>query len=329
MPKPCTTVVLDAGGRYGLHPTWKPFKGELNYFLFELDGQEARRLAEKYRDRADEIIVVNKALSDRDEDITVSYFRNRAMTSTVTRNPISALFQTERLSEVDITGTEVISATSIDKFCQQNRLAADFLKLDTEGTEYKILEGAKLQLQDNLWGVRSEVAFDYIFEGMPLFGEINQLMLDNDFFLLNIDYTGQGDYQNDFVKVDGRYGILTSSDAVWLKRIPYLFDKVRGVSTTIEEQVLKYAAFCFNNNAPDVATKVLLEGVQAHSLDYNTLRGTRLFSFVNIATQKLFYSLKWQPGQTLVSHQETYQRMFGLPMKTVNEFMESLELNPD
>lgn len=29
--------VLDAGGRCGLHPTWKSFTGELNYHLFEPD----------------------------------------------------------------------------------------------------------------------------------------------------------------------------------------------------------------------------------------------------------------------------------------------------
>ena len=31
------TTVLDAGGRYGLHPNWKPFTGELDYYLFEPD----------------------------------------------------------------------------------------------------------------------------------------------------------------------------------------------------------------------------------------------------------------------------------------------------
>ena len=29
------TIVIDAGGRYGLHPSWKPFNGALKYYLFE------------------------------------------------------------------------------------------------------------------------------------------------------------------------------------------------------------------------------------------------------------------------------------------------------
>ena len=40
------TRVIEAGGRYGMHPTWKAFTGELNYFSFEPDraafGWQAR-----------------------------------------------------------------------------------------------------------------------------------------------------------------------------------------------------------------------------------------------------------------------------------------------
>ena len=48
------TTVLDAGGRYGIHPTWKPFTGELKYYLFEPDPSERARLKRKYKHRASE-----------------------------------------------------------------------------------------------------------------------------------------------------------------------------------------------------------------------------------------------------------------------------------
>ena len=58
MSKCFKTTVLDAGGRYGIHPSWKPFSGELEYYLFEPDRGESERLEKKYSRRSDEIKVV-------------------------------------------------------------------------------------------------------------------------------------------------------------------------------------------------------------------------------------------------------------------------------
>ena len=58
------TIVLDAGGRYGLHPSWKPFTGELLYYLFEPDIEEASRLRQKYESRKEEVIIDDRALND-------------------------------------------------------------------------------------------------------------------------------------------------------------------------------------------------------------------------------------------------------------------------
>jgi FkbM family methyltransferase len=88
--------VLDAGGRYGLHPSWKPFTGELDYYLFEPDPAEAMRLEQKYSHRSNEIKVVDKAVTKEDGTLTINFFRNRAMSSSVSRAPLSASFHGER-----------------------------------------------------------------------------------------------------------------------------------------------------------------------------------------------------------------------------------------
>jgi FkbM family methyltransferase len=312
--------VLDAGGRYGLHPSWKPFTGELDYYLFEPDPAKAMRLEQKYSHRSNEIKVVDKAVTKEDGTLTINFFRNRAMSSSVSRAPLSASFHGEREQEVDIVDKIECPAVSIDSFCNKNKLKLDFIKLDTEGTEFAILEGAQKQLE-NIMGVRCEVAFDKIFEGMPMFGDIHELLIDKGFYLLNLDYEGRGDYQNDFVNVNERYGILTSTDGVWLRRQDDLEKN--------ETQYLKYAAFCLCNNAPDVALDALFRGKIKYELDYSKVESSRLYRFVDISIQKLFYSLKWQPGQSLKQSQDAYLEIFGKKMKEMNHFMESIELNPD
>ena len=182
------------------------------------------------------------------------------MSSSSVRLPVSSLFkEAQREDEVEVVKSIETNAVSIDSYCVNNRLLLDFLKLDTEGNEYHILQGAKKQLQGNILGVRCEVSFDYIFEGMPLFSTLHDFMLSQNFYLLNLDYDGKGDYQNNFVKTNEAYGILTFTDAVWMRRPNYLFESTYESSGSLEIKVMKYAAFCLMNNASDVAVSILLE----------------------------------------------------------------------
>ena len=323
------TIVIDAGGRYGLHPTWKSFAGELAYYLFEPDASECERLNSKYSNRTDEVSVMNLALDENDGVVEIDLFRNRAMSSSAVRNPISSLFKDERLREVEIIDRLKIQSRSIDSFSSENMLEVDFLKLDTEGSEYEILLGARGQISKSVIGIRVEVSFDHIFEGKPLFGAISDFLLNEDFFLLNLDYNGRVDYQNEFVNVDGKYGILTASDAVFLRRKESLLkiDEIGGMSQAI--RILKYAAFCFENGAPDVGLDLLLSARRDHGANFELVNYSRLFNFVDLCIHKLFYSLKWQPGQKLQRHADCYRQIFDREMKTMNAYMESKELNPD
>ena len=318
---------MDAGGRYGLHPTWKPFRGEILYVLFEPDTQEAARLQIKYSHRREEINIEALALADHPGTLSIDFFRNRAMSSSAVRAPLSALFAGERAGEVEIVDSVDVPATTIDAYCSQRAVQADFLKLDTEGTELEILRGAEDQLSSGILGVRAEVNFERTFVDKPLFGEIHDFMLERDFYLLNLDYDGRGEYQNDFARIDGRFGILASTDAVWLRRKAYVL-RSQSITGALETSVLKYAAFCFHNFAPDVAIDVLLEGRRVGA-DYLVLRGSRLLSHVDSLLHHHLYSLKWIPGQSLTRSERVYFEILGRTMKTRNAFMESAELNPD
>ena len=102
MNKNLITTVLDAGGRYGIHPTWKSFTGELDYHLFEPDPVESARLIKKYEHRSLEVKVVDQALAENDGRLTIHFFRNRAMSSSAVRLPVSSLFkEAQREAEVE------------------------------------------------------------------------------------------------------------------------------------------------------------------------------------------------------------------------------------
>ena len=319
------TYVLDAGGRYGLHPTWKIFTGELEYHLFEADEIESSRLRNKYKKRDDEIIIINKALSNNNIKLKLNLFKNRAMSSTAKRNPVSSLFKTERKIETRIDKTIIVETTTIDNYCSINKLKLDFLKLDTEGNEFNILQGGIQQLKKSLLGVRSEVSFANIYQGMPQFSAIHDLMIKNNFILLNFDYIGRGDYQNNFVNTNGRYGILTTTDAIYVKDTNYLYDKTLSKNSNLV-RILKYSIFCMCNNAPDLAINVLLKYKIYNIVN---IENTLIYKFLYKSLHKHFYDLKWQPGQSLYEHRNIFFKIFNRNMLKMNEYMESLELNPD
>jgi FkbM family methyltransferase len=318
------TTVLDAGGRYGLHPTWKPFKGELNYFLFEPDHKEAARLTQKYAHRDTEIKIVDMALSDRVGKKRLFLFRNRAMSSCYDRNPICVLFDGERKREVDIEEEVDVETTTVDQYCRDHDIEPDFIKVDTEGGELQVLEGAGRQLDKGVLAVRCEVSFDRIFEGAAMFSDVHQFMLDRGFYLLNLSYDGKGDYCNEFVGSGGKYGILTSCDAVWMRRHEAVFS-----GEDREINILKYAAFCMNNDANDVAIDILLQARERRQLSFDRYRDTKLHQYLEFAVHKLLYSLKWIPGQSLERNKEAYLKIFDTPMMEMHEYNQSTVMNPD
>ena len=322
------TVVIDAGARFGLHPTWKSFSGEMKYYMFDPDTIETDRLKQKYAHRASDIFIFDKPLTKVDgESFTINYFKNRAMSSSSVRNELTELFKNQRKDQVEIESSKTYVGISIDTFSKENNIAIDFLKLDTEGSEYYILNGAITQLNENILGVRSEIAFDNVFENMPLFSDINSFMLKMNFFLLNIDYTGRGDNQSEFIDPCNRYGILTNSDAVWLKRYDVVISQENNPLDKVIKTI-KYAYFCILNNAPDVAIKTLLDGKNKYALEYSMCDGTALLKNLQIAMKKHLYSLKWIPSQNLEKHYDLYREIFHEEMEKLDEFMASIELNP-
>ena len=127
----------------------------------------------------------------------------------------------------------------------------------------------------------------------------------------------------------GKFGILTNCDAVWVKRREFLFAQSSTPCEDRAVRVMKYASFCLNNSASDVAVEILLHARQHHGLDFAPLKDTRLHKFLDRAIHQQFYRLKWQPGQSMQKHQEVYSTIFGKRMLEMHEYNESLEMNPD
>ena len=86
------------------------------------------------------------------------------------------------------------------------------MKIDTQGSEYEILKGGKNVINNSI-GFEIEIEFKEIYLNQPLFNEVNQFLLSNNFILmdfLNLSKWERDNYRN--------FGEIMFVDALYLKR---------------------------------------------------------------------------------------------------------------
>ena len=131
----------------------------------------------------------------------------------------------ERKNEMNVVEEVEVEAIDLNTFTKKISHKVDFLKIDTEGTEFEIL--SNFNYFDEIIAIRSEVCFDRLFENIEkdTFSKIHNHLLDHSFVLLNLDYDGRGDYYSRFISSKEKYGILQSTDAIWIKNLNYVVSR--------------------------------------------------------------------------------------------------------
>jgi FkbM family methyltransferase len=309
-------VVVDAGARYGLHPTWSPASTLCDFFLFEVDNDEVERLKAKYS-AFDNIRVLNTALFDEETTVVINLRRHLGLSSLYEANDEFLRQDKYWIEEHTTVGTCNVDATTLDSFFEHSPV--HFLKLDTEGSEVNILRGAEQHLQSSVLGVRSEVQFAQILQGTPLFGEIHQLMLSYGFELLNFDYSGRGAPQSPFTRND-RYGKLMSTDAVWVLRPSILLERP---SEDFPHDIIRLSLFLMLNNATDYALKLLVDSVRSGQLNMSSLSSDPIFRYIKQEIRLLFKEISYYPSIDLETLDSIYKMLFDEEFPKLHHFYQA------
>ncbi len=131
-------AVIDAGARYGLHPSWSDLRGLVDFHLFEMDADEAARLQRKYQ--SDERITVYPlALYSSNTTLTYRVSEHHALNSVFQSND-DLLRQNEyMLRDFAATAEREVEARTIDSLFAGRDI--HFLNVDIEVAEYEVLKG--------------------------------------------------------------------------------------------------------------------------------------------------------------------------------------------
>jgi FkbM family methyltransferase len=317
-----TTAVMDAGGRYGIHPSWRGYEAPIDYRMFEPEPVEAARLTRKYEGHPDVAVMPFALGAVPDTTIDLFITAHHGYIGATPPNPASLWFGEVRPEEGTVQGSITVPATTLDAYIDANGGRADFLKIDVESHELRVLEGAGRAL-DRALGVRVELQFDDSFVGQTASSIFHHMIDERDFRLMRFDYDGKGQALS-YLTVDGNYGTLCGCDALFVRKFPSI-EAWGGEQTAAG--LVKLAVFALRNGMPDFSVVCLnrlhATGWRVGDEEPEVHRYLRKLFILAAARLRL---QSWDLYDLAV---DDYRRFFGMQMPTRHEIYESEWLNPN
>jgi len=157
---------------------------QMKFFGFEPDAEEYQRLSTA---SAKGFSYFHTAVGGRDERRTLYVTRNPACSSLL--RPNLALYGRFKdcAPEFEVVEEKPIDVVSLDSFLAGAGVhVVDFLDLDTQGSELEILDGAQSFLEKSVVALKCEVEFAPLYEGQPLFGDVDRCLRKFGFMLFDL-----------------------------------------------------------------------------------------------------------------------------------------------
>ena len=262
-------VLVDVGARGGLRSHWSPAQRHLRSIGFEPDKREYQRLVADTRTN-ERVTFFDKALHNRREQIQLRITRNPALTSIFEPNrawldafPEADRFDVVELQQVDACPLdELLAAEHIDDI--------DFLKVDTQGSERYVIEGAAHALATSGIGVEVEVEFAPLYTGQPLFADVDTTLrsLGYSLFDLRPCYWKRSAGRT----LGGPNGQIVWADALYLKNVVELKRSLEPLDPEARKsKVLRAMSVSLIYGYWDYAMEIALETEQYFDPDERAL----------------------------------------------------------
>lgn len=180
--------VVDIGAHKGefLNNIMK-IKNRINIYSFEPQIEICNQLKKKFKKKKN-VKISNFAISNKN---IVKRLNISIKTSTSTFSNYNQKSYWKKIKDFLLSGlknqsiirSEKVKTITLDHFFEKKRLKIDLLKIDTEGHEYQVLQGAKKLLKKNVRFILIEFHLSKIYNNYNK-KKIEKVLLENNFFLL-------------------------------------------------------------------------------------------------------------------------------------------------
>lgn len=174
--------LVDIGASGGLQSNWKGTERYLQVIAFEPDE---RAFADLVKGQTSKAKYLNTALYKKKTSLNFHIARKQGGSSLLLLNR-TLLDKFPEVERFDILETIKIKVDTLDNQLRQHQIEdVDFIKLDTQGSELFILEGATRTLSD-VFGLQIEVEFVELYQVQPLFSDIDRFVREFGFQLFDL-----------------------------------------------------------------------------------------------------------------------------------------------
>jgi FkbM family methyltransferase len=249
-------VLVDVGVSGGFKKIWEPMKQYLKVVGFEPDERALECLSGDHDCMSE--VYLGKALF-REKGEQNFYMTRKQQVSSIYKPNRQILDYYSNPERFDIMKKVSLSCDTMDNQLAQNGISnVDFIKLDTQGSELDILQGAEVTLdQSGVFGVEVEVEFQELYENQPLFPEVDTFMRKKGFQLFDIRpcyWTRFGERS-----FPGNKGQVVFCDAIYFKSIEAIDSMLAAYddATQRKAKVLRMIPICLAYHHPDYAAEII------------------------------------------------------------------------
>jgi len=170
-------VALDIGARGGVVGDLLPIAPAVEFYGFEPDPEECFAL----NSRPDKgpwkcVKFLPEALAESKRTVKLNLYKERGCTSAYRAfKEVGELFS--RAEYYDCQGILEVNGSPLDQIVTDYGITSPaFMKIDVQGMEVDVFSGATTLLGNSLIGIRTEVSLFPVYEGQPLFAEVDQAL---------------------------------------------------------------------------------------------------------------------------------------------------------
>ncbi|MBI4064650.1 MAG: FkbM family methyltransferase [Elusimicrobia bacterium] len=216
------------GGRNGsgAFPVLTAFEPDLINVIYDADPDCIDQIKQAHRRSKSEIHVLPYCLGDSSKTTQFNITYDPYGSSLLEFNPdYETFYETHAGSDyifsegLKTMEKRAVHLVALDQVLAENRVPRpDFFSIDTQGSEYEILQGARGALKSSILAVALEIGFHPFYKDQKLFGDLCALLSDHGFHFVKFLHIGEASPYR--AKVGLRAdGFQVYGDALFLRRI--------------------------------------------------------------------------------------------------------------
>lgn len=245
-------TLVDVGASGGIQRNWQPHRRFLKVIGFEPDRRAYRQLQQA----GTRVQYFNTALFDLSCEKTL-YLTEKQQNSSFFKPNMEFLQHFPKPERFNIVAEEVFNCRNLDDILSETESPeVDFIKLDTQGAELAILEGASDTVSRTVFGLEIEVQFAPLYEDSPMFADIDRFLRRLGFDL--IDLRPVYWKRTAGARVGNSKGQLVFADALYFRRLDRLQGSLPANSPSGQRgKILRCLSICQVYGFLDMALEIV------------------------------------------------------------------------